>query len=406
MKPHILINIHYLELGGAESACIGLLQALDSRKVDVDLFINDPRGELMKSIPQYVNVLPSIGAYTMLERPITELLKRGYWHIAIARLFGKWMTKRDVRNNVRNLDNSSGLQWQTKYTTPLLPRINPLVEYDLAIGFVTPHQIVVDKVRAKKKLGWIHTDYTNVYVNVAEELKVWGKLDYIVSISDEVGRKFVSVFPSLREKIIPMENILSPLFIRMRSEEFVPDDMLRGENVVNILSIGRYSNAKRFDEIGRICRKVREFLSQIKFSKEVHWYIIGYGGDESLIRGNIAEEGMENWVTILGKRSNPYPYIKACDIYAQPSRYEGKSITVREAQILCKPVVVTNYPTAHSQIIDGVDGIIVSNELDACARGIAGFIADSKKQNELIVYLQKHDYGNENEVNKLYNLLR
>lgn len=406
MKPRILINIHYLELGGAESACIGLLQALDFRKVDVDLFINDPRGELMNSIPPYVNVLPSIGAYTMLERPIKELIKKGYWHIAIARLFGKWMTKRDRRNNVRHLDNSSGLQWQTKYTTPLLPRINPAVEYDLAIGFVTPHQIVVDKVRAKKKLGWIHTDYTNVYVNVAEELKVWSKLDYIASISDEVGRKFISLFPTLKEKIIPMENILSPSFIRMRSEEFIPNDMVRDESAINILSIGRYSNAKRFDEVGSICRKVREHLSQIGFSRDIHWYIIGYGSDENLIHQNIAEEGMEGWVTILGKRSNPYPYIKACDIYAQPSRYEGKSITVREAQILCKPVVVTNYPTAQSQITDGVDGLIVPNELDECADGIARFVADTKKQNELMVYLQEHDYGNENEVKKIYQLLR
>ena len=406
MKPRILINIHYLELGGAESSCIGLLQSLDPLKVDVDLFINDPRGELLNSIPQYVNVLPSIGAYTMLERPIVELIKKGYWHIAIARMYGKWMTKRDKRNNNRHLDNSSGLQWQTKYTTPLLPRINPSVEYDLAIGFVTPHQIVVDKVRAKKKMGWIHTDYTNVYVNVKEELKVWSKLDFIVSISDEVGRKFVSVFPTLGEKIIPIENILSPSFIRSRSEEFIPDDMVRNENVINVLSIGRYSNAKRFDEVGTICRKVREYLSQMCYSKYIHWYIIGYGGDEHLIRQNIAEESMDKWVTILGKRSNPYPYIKACDIYAQPSRYEGKSITVREAQILCKPVVVTNYPTAQSQIMDGVDGIIVPNELDECARGIAVFVADSNKQKELIAYLKEHDYGNENEVNKIYQLLR
>ena len=67
---------------------------------------------------------------------------------------------------------------------------------------------------------------------------------------------------------------------------------------------------------------------------------------------------------------------------------------------------MTNYPTAHSQIINGVDGVIVPNELDECARGIAGFIADPNKQNELITYLQEHDYGNENEVNKIYQLLR
>ena len=62
---------------------------------------------------------------------------------------------------------------------------------------------------------------------------------------------------------------------------------------------------------------------------------------------------MEEHVLLLGKRTNPYPYIAACDIYAQPSRYEGKSVTVREAQMLCKPVAVTAYPTATSQVRDG-----------------------------------------------------
>ena len=96
---------------------------------------------------------------------------------------------------------------------------------------------------------------------------------------------------------------------------------------------------------------------------------------------------MEENVIILGKRSNPYPYIKTCDIYVQPSRYEGKSVTVREAQMLCKPVVVTNYPTAKSQINDGVDGVIVPMDNEGCAEGIVAFIQDVKKQPEIVNYL-------------------
>ena len=110
-------------------------------------------------------------------------------------------------------------------------------------------------------------------------------------------------------------------------------------------------------------------------------------------------------MVLLGKKSNPYPYIKACDLYVQPSRYEGKSVTVREAQILCKPVVVTNYPTAHSQINDGVDGVIVPLDNEGCARGIASVMADSALRHRLASYLAAHDYGNESEVNKIYKLL-
>jgi glycosyltransferase involved in cell wall biosynthesis len=137
---------------------------------------------------------------------------------------------------------------------------------------------------------------------------------------------------------------------------------------------------------------------------DLRWYIIGFG-DEAPIRKAIAESGMEEHVILLGKKENPYPYIKACDIYVQPSRYEGKSVTVREAQMLCKPIIVTNYPTASSQIQNGVDGVIVPMDNEGCARGIANVITDTALQQRLIDYLSTHDYGNESEVEKIYKLL-
>ena len=136
----------------------------------------------------------------------------------------------------------------------------------------------------------------------------------------------------------------------------------------------------------------------------MHWYIIGFGHETEIVE-NIEQEGMLDYVTILGKRSNPYPYIKACDVYVQPSRYEGKSITVREAQILCKPVLVSNYPTAASQIVDGVDGVIVPMDIEGCAKGLAEFVLDGEKQRSVVAYLQGHDYGNEAEIENIYRLV-
>lgn len=166
-----------------------------------------------------------------------------------------------------------------------------------------------------------------------------------------------------------------------------------------LLSIGRFCEAKNYDNVPDICKRITEKGIDVK------WYIIGYG-DDTLIRQKIKDAGMENHVVILGKRDNPYPYIKACDIYVQPSRYEGKSVTVREAQMLCKPVVVTNYPTASSQIKNGVDGIIVPMDNDGCAKGLAKVILDKDMQKRLTDYLKTHDYGNESEVEKIYQLLR
>ena len=398
MKPRILITMHYMELGGAESALLGLLQSVDPAKVDVDVFIYDHRGELMKYIPtDKVRLLPEVVAYKMIERPFMECVKSGQLGVA----FGRWLAgktvdktpvpqgKHDIRIFTRIAD------WVEHF----VPRIQPDVEYDLAISFLMPHNYVINKVRAKKKLGWIHTDYSTVHVDVKRELPVWGKLDYIGSISEEVGEKFVETFPELKDKIIPIENILSSRFIRQRAEEEVVS-LDSNSSTIKLLTIGRFSPPKKMEEIPTICKKIVDEGIDIK------WFIIGYGSAEieQEVRDNAQREGVTDRVILLGKKENPYPYIKACDIYVQPSRYEGKSITVREAQILCKPVIVTNYPTASSQIQDGVDGIIVPMDVNACAQKMAAFIRDKEKQNAIVEYLKTHDYGNENEIEKIYKL--
>lgn len=401
MKPYILINMHYLEIGGAETALIGLLNALDPKRVDVDLFLHDHRGEMIQFVPEWVNVLPPITEYTMLERPIKELVKRGHWLIAGARLWAKYISKKAYKKSHSSLPNAGIFHYIAKYTTPLLPKINPTVTYDLAISFLNPHQTTAQKVNARKRIAWIHTDYTKIWVDANDELPVWSKYDYIASISPDVTKTFLQTFPSLANtnKIIEIENILSPAFVRRRADiKNVEGEMSKYGGEVKLLSIGRFSEAKNYDNMPDICQRM------VKEGVDVKWFIIGFGGDEQLIRRKIEEAGMQEHVIILGKRSNPYPYIKACDIYVQPSRYEGKSVTVREAQMLCKPVVVTNYPTASSQIKNGIDGVIVPMDNEGCARGLAEVVTDKALQERLVDYLKKHDYGNESEVDKVYRI--
>ena len=399
-KPRIFIAMHYMEIGGAETALIGLLNALDPNRVDVDLFLYDHRGEMMQFIPEWVNLLPQIPKYSVLERPIVELVKRGFWGIAAARMWAKCISKVAYKRSGSKLENNGGLDKMSKCTTQLLPKINPSMTYDLAISFLTPHRIVAEKVKAKKKIAWIHTDYTRVWVDAEEELKVWQKYDYVASISGDVTNTFLQVFPSLAPKIVEIENILSPAFVRKRTELEDTDKEFRQTDNISLLSIGRYSEQKNYDNVPDICKHL---INETKLN--IKWYIIGYGGDEALIRQKIKEAGMEEHVILLGKRSNPYPYIKACDIYVQPSRYEGKSVTVREAQMLCKPVVVTNYPTAPSQIRSGIDGVIVPMDNEGCANGLAEVICDKPLQERIIAHLKTHDYGNESEVDKIYELI-
>lgn len=398
MKKKILIVSHAMELGGVERSLLGLLGAIDPEKYQVDLFLLRHEGELLGQIPPYINLLPAIPAYTVLARPMVQTLREGHILLTAARAWGKWKAGRYVRRHGLG-ENGVGLDYSHKYTCPLLPKIQPDTIYDLAISFLTPHYFVARKVQAKQKIAWIHTDYAKVQVDIPSETAMWSAYDKIMSISQDVSRSFLQVFPSLESRLVLTENILPEALIRSQADAFSVDSEMPEGGFQHLLSIGRYCAAKNFDNIPAICS---ELLAR---GCPVKWYIIGFGGNENLIRQRIQEAHMENHVILLGKKENPYPYIKACDLYVQPSRYEGKCVAVREAQMLGKPVVITAYPTSSSQLTDGVDGVIVPMDNAGCAEGIARLLEAPAKMKQLSAACAQRDYTNSGEVEKLYVLI-
>ena len=402
-KKKILICDHYLEVGGAERALISLLNSIDTRKYHVDLFLNQHTGEFLKYIPQDINLLPEISTYSSLLRPIKQIFKEGHIGIALRRILGLRCHHKYHNSLEENLkrNDESVYQFVSKLTTPALPSLAFLGEYDLAISFRAPHNIVLNKVRARKKICWIHTDYSSIHINRELELPIWSGYSNIISISDEVTQSFLQIFPELKSKIILVENILSAKTIREFANEELPVEMDCKSNELALLSIGRFSIPKKFQDIPIICRKLLDCGLKIK------WFIIGYGNQEETrkISDAIKSNNVEDKVIILGKKANPYPYIKRCDWYIQPSLYEGKSVAVREAQLLGKPVIITEYPTAHSQITDGLDGIIVPLPIDMCIRGIYNAITNEKLKTQIISHLQSKDLSNVTEVEKIYTLI-
>lgn len=394
----ILIFSHAMEIGGAERALLGLLENIDFSEYSVDLFLMRHSGELLRYIPKEVNLLPEIPQYASLATPIKNVIRGGQFGVAFGRFVGKYKAKQYFKKNGFSGDNGVGLEYSHKYTEIFMPKISSET-YDLAISFLTPHYFVAEKVFAKKKIAWIHTDYSKVSINVDSELNMWNKYENIVAISDAVKDTFVSVFPSLESKIVLIENIMTESLVRLQSNELDISSEIPQDNSVKLLSIGRYCEAKNFDNVPDICSKIRAYGLNVK------WYIIGYGGDEELIKRRIKEAKMQDYVIMLGKKENPYPYIKACDLYVQPSRYEGKCVTVREAQILGKPVVITNYATSASQLEDGVDGVIVPMDNDGCAKGISELLKDPEKMERLAETCRQRDYSNAKEVEKIYRLM-
>ena len=395
MKPSILIFSQAMELGGVERSLLGLLDSIDYDRYDVDLFLMRHSGELMPYLNPKAKLLPEIPQYVSLAVPMASLIKSGQFRVLCGRLQGKLAARRFDKKHPSDKPSVAALTYSHKYTLRSMPQISDKV-YDLAISFLTPHYFARERVKAKKYAAWIHTDYTALSFDRTAELVMWEGYDAICGVSEQASKSFQTAFPELAGKVQTVENILPKELICRQAEESqaeMPSDR------ISILSVGRFCEAKNFDNVPDICRRL------VADGLDVKWYLIGYGGDEPLIRQKIDEAGMQERIIILGKKDNPYPYMRACNLYVQPSRYEGKAVTVREAQMLGKPVVITSYATSGSQLEDGVDGVIVPMDNAGCAAGIAALLRDPARMQQLSENCAKRDYTNSAEVEKIYTLM-
>ena len=294
-EKKIIVISHGLEIGGAERALLGLLYSFDYMRYDVDLFLMHHQGELMEYIPQQVNLLPEKIEYTCLAVPISEVIKKKKVRMLFGRIYGKFKAKKFIKENALPADNGVELEYSHKYTCKYVPEISDK-KYDLVISFLTPHYFAANKVNAKKKIAWIHTDYSYVELDQKSELRMWEVYDYIASISDACTKGFCKKFPTLKNKIIRVDNIISTDFIKSQAMAFDVSEEMKKDGSINILSVGRFCNQKNFDNVPDVCKKICESGLKIK------WYLIGFGPDEQLIRKKINEAGMESHVILLGKK--------------------------------------------------------------------------------------------------------
>lgn len=391
-KKQILIVSGGMEIGGIERSLLGLLGEFDYDSYDVDLLLYSVAGDFLPLVDKRCNLLPEMPQCAAMTKPIKTVLKR-YPLIALSRLYKRFFVKKKY-----GLNDASGFALLSEYwksSVKYMPALEK--EYDAAISFMWPHEYTAKKVKAKKKIAWIHTDYTVAQMDFEKDEKTWAHFDRIAGVSDDVCAAFAKVYPSLADKLVTIENVLSPDFVRAQADLGKPDDF--NADLPAILSVGRFCYQKAFELV--------PVYSRLMLNKgcEHRWYIIGYGGEEQLIKNEIEKHGVGENVIVLGKKANPYPYMAACDIYAQPSRYEGKAVTVREAQILGKPVLITDFETAKSQVEDGVDGVVCSMDNEAVADAVISLIYDGEKRRQLSLNCRSRNYSNVSDVKLLYDFI-
>ncbi|MFF2888893.1 glycosyltransferase [Paenibacillus sp. NPDC057967] len=395
MKKRILISVYDMEIGGIERSLINMLEHFDYERYEIDLLVFSHQGDLLGQLPPAVQLLPEKSSYTVFRKPMKQCLKEGRIASVAVRLLVKLIADAKARRLM--LSEGSGyiqLQLVSKYMSSLLPSIDK--RYDAAISYAWPHDFMLKRVKADKKLAWIHTDYTKLQIDNTVDEAMWARYDGIASISEACTEAFLSQYPALSGKMFLVENIASPAYIRSKALEEETEGM--DNDSFNIVSVGRLSYVKGFDMAIEAVR-----LLDARGFHKVKWHIVGFGGTEGELRAKIAEYGLDDRVILHGKKQNPYPYMKACDLYVQPSRYEGKAVTVTEAQIVGKPVLITNYPTSGSQVRDGMDGIICDANAESIADAIERLYRDTPLRERLIAAVEGMDYGNAGELAKLYN---
>ena len=392
----VLISSFDMEVGGVERSLISMLNNFDYDNNQVDLMLYRHKGDFMKLLPNKHNLLDEIPEYSSFRKSVAEVIKEKRYILAMTRILANLNSK--IIGKVKKVSEVGYYQMQLmwRYSLPFLPKLDK--QYDVAISYLWPHYFIADKVKAKRKIAWIHTDYSTIETDIDMDLKMWNKFDNIISISDDCTKAFLDKYPTLKDKIVLIENITSPQFIINMSNEEVDDDISKVKGF-KIVSTGRLCYQKAFDNAIIALKILND-----KGYKDIKWYIVGYGGDEGKLMGLIKENKLEENFILLGKKINPYPYMKACDLYVQPSRYEGKAVTVTEARILERPTLITNYPTAKSQLMDGFDGNICELSIGGIVDGIERLYKDKNLRNKLAFNCKNTDYSNSYELEKLYKL--
>lgn len=368
----LLFVISNLDLGGAQKSLVNLLNSLSPDKNEVDLLVLSPdKMQLKQDIKLPVNF------YT-LDKPVSDFFL-------------------DTKKSIKYLWKSSFVLALKRLLSPLLIRINSkkvypeqviwllisdyininLKEYDVAIAYCQglPTYYVCDKVRAKKKIAWMHSDATKQIHDVKFSLNKYEKFHKIFCVSDKAVEQFQYVFPSIKERVSVYHNIINPKEIKEKANEEV--DIVKYKDYSYIVTVGRLHYQKGYFLAVDVCKKLVDKGFKIK------WLVVGTGELKNELEKYVITNHLSEHFIFLGAKANPYPYMRLADIYVQPSLSEGYCITLTEAKILKKVIVTTDFSGASEQIRSGYNGIISSIDSLSLFNAISDLIKMPEEYNKI-----------------------
>ncbi len=348
MKKKILVIGITMAAAGSERSFLSFARnAIDYEKYDVDLLLAKKQGAFLDALPKEIRVLEmgKAGEIFLInhENAPKIILKRYLLNnpFRAFRLLPHIINRKKAKTPEEK-DYASDRMWVELMKS--LPEAEG--EYDAALAYWGDHTMfyMCDKVKAKKKIAWLHFDYHHPPREDALYLHYFKQCDKIITVSEKIGASLKTALPEIAEKVMAVENIVDREEILRLAEE--PCDFGDDFHGTRLLTVGRLCPQKGYDmAIPAIARLVSEGYN-------IKWYIIGGGepSEQEKLNALVAALGMQAHIAFLGLQKNPYPYMKNCDIYLQPSRHEGKPIAVEEAKILKKRIFVTDFEAAKEQL--------------------------------------------------------
>lgn len=344
-----LINMN---LGGTEKSFLNLVDALP-KDYEIDLLLLEEKGELLKYLPKNVNV-------KIIEnhKKINEFIKYGCPVFALRELMRGRFVSFYKNAQTYFLYKFNKIQNPYHGILNLIKEQND--EYDYAVAWACPHNFIsyysLNCIKAKKKYQWIHFDIEKIYFDKRFAKNYFPGFDRIFCVSKQVKQNLIQQIPDeLKNNTEVYHNIINYKEIRNKSFEYKADYHL---DKINILTVGRLTREKGHLEFLTVIEKLKN--DDLNFQ----WTIIGDGKQRKKIEQIVAEKNLNDVVRLLGSKENPYPYFKDCDIYLQPSHYEGHAVTILEAKFFKNPILANHFAGIEDEIQNGYNGIICKPKTD------------------------------------------
>lgn len=382
----ILIVSYDMKIGGIQKTLLNLLEKLSFDNHNITLRLFDKRGELLSSIPDNIKVEDCgffIGSISASKQDLIE--DKLYFRLFIKAIFV-------ALSKLINVSSIYKYLFQSKIDSNC---------YDVAISYSQDNykavfskgcnQYVGDRIIGKRKIAFLHSDIIMEGGDFDDMKKKYSAFDWIVNVSITGKRNFDSIFPEFRERSKAVYNLFNTEDILEAASKYT---IKPEEARLVFVTVSRLSYLKGIDRIKEITRDFKKANIE-----NYIWYVVGEGeGDFQSDKLNrwCEKNDLSNNLIFVGSKNNPYPYIKNADAFIFPTRTEAFPMVTIESLILGTPVITCSYSSAHEQIIDNIQGIIIENETSELFRVISEILSN---RNSSIKYMRKNleEYNYDNE---------